>query len=415
MMRCNLLIVLLAGGLLVAGSGLTGQEKEIVPAAAIKPKTETTIGARDLTKLSPQQRHLYLSAKSGMEWLVRVNRTDGRFLPGFVPALRVPLEGDNYLHQAGATAALARAATFFGDERAAAVAKQALLTLLLETTADPKTQARSTAAPESFLNRLATAGALLVAIHELPNPAEDLLQNAEQLAHYVRLQQQTDGSFALAVEDSKAQAEIIQQCTGPALHGLMRSHVQRPADWKLDVTRKACAVYHAWWRQHKNLTMIPEHTAAYAEAYLATKEKGFADCVFEMNDWLCGLQHTNADPRRAHWLGGFPAWVDGKASTTAPDIYSAAAAESLAEACRVARVAGDAQRLQRYRTALESCLLFTTTLQYTEANTQHFAEAYRQNALAGGFHLSQQDGNLRIDYTQHALAALVQHLRYEAE
>jgi hypothetical protein len=414
-MRFNSLILMLAGVVFVAGSGLTGQEKEIVPAAAIKPKAESSPGSRDLTKLSPQERHLYLSAKSGMEWLLRVNRTDGRFLPGFIPALRVPLEGDNYLHQAGATAALARAASFFGDERGVAVAKQALLTLLLETTADPKTQARSTAAPESFLNRMATAGALLVAIHELPNPAEDLLQSADQLAHYVRLLQQTDGSFAVAADDPKAQAETIQQCTGPALHGLMRSHVQRPAAWKLQAVRKACAIYHAWWRQHKNLPMIPEHTAAYAEAYLATKEQGFADCVFEMNDWLCGLQYTNVDPRQAHWLGGFQPWTDGKASSTAPDIHSAAAAESLAEACRVARAAGDAQRLQRYRAALDSCLLFITTLQYTEANTQHFAEGYRQNALAGGFHRSHQDGDLRIDYTQHALAALVQHLRYEAE
>src|SRR5204862_7273745 len=164
-----------------------------------------------------------------MEWMMRVNRTDGRFLPGFIPALRVALEGDNYLQQAGATAALARAATFYQDERAAAVAKQAILTLLLETTVDPKTQARCTAAPEALLNRLATAGALLVAIHELPNPAQDLLQNAEQLAHYLRLQQQADGSFVPSVDDPKARAEIVQHGTGLALHGLMRSHARQPA------------------------------------------------------------------------------------------------------------------------------------------------------------------------------------------
>src|SRR6266496_1991079 len=307
------LLIAMAGSLLVAGSGLIGQEKQILPAVAIKPNPDSSAGSRDLTKLSPQQRHFYLSAKSGMEWLLRVNRTDGRFLPGFVPALRIPLEGDNYLHQAGATAALARAATFFQDERATAVAKQAILTLLLETTVDPKTQARFTAAPEAFLNRLATAGALLSAIHELPNPAQDLLQNAEQLAHYLRLQQRADGSFLPTADDPKVQAEIIQHCTGLALHGLMRSHACQPAPWKLDALRKARAVYHAWWRQNKNLPMIPEHTAAYAEAYLATKEQGFADCVFEMNDWLCGLQYTNVDPRRAHWAGGFQPWQGGKA------------------------------------------------------------------------------------------------------
>ena len=51
------------------------------------------------------------------------------------------------------------------------------------------------------------------------------------------------------------------------------------------------------------------------------------------------------------------------------------------------------------------------TLQYTEPNTQYFADWYRPR-LAGAFHASHQDGNLRIDYTQHAVCALVQYLEY---
>jgi hypothetical protein len=60
-------------------------------------------------------------------------------------------------------------------------------------------------------------------------------------------------------------------------------------------------------------------------------------------------------------------------------------------------------------------LLFVTTLQYTEANTQHFADAYRHAYLVGGFHHSHQDGNLRIDSAQHALAALVHYCKHVAE
>jgi vacuolar-type H+-ATPase subunit E/Vma4 len=48
-------------------------------------------------------------------------------------------------------------------------------------------------------------------------------------------------------------------------------------------------------------------------------------------------------------------------------------------------------------------------LQYTDANTQHFEEWYRPR-LVGGFHASTQDGNLRVDYTQHALSALATYL-----
>lgn len=53
-------------------------------------------------------------------------------------------------------------------------------------------------------------------------------------------------------------------------------------------------------------------------------------------------------------------------------------------------------------------LQFTTRLQYTEADSQ-FADWYRPR-LVGGFHASARDGVLRIDYSQHALSALVQYL-----
>ena len=77
----------------------------------------------------------------------------------------------------------------------------------------------------------------------------------------------------------------------------------------------------------------------------------------------------------------------------------------------MAAASGDLPRYRRYREALERCLQFLTTLQYTDANAQHFAEWYRP-MLVGGFHASGQDGTLRIDYTQHAVCALVQYLSY---
>jgi hypothetical protein len=107
-------------------------------------------------------------------------------------------------------------------------------------------------------------------------------------------------------------------------------------------------------------------------------------------------------------------WTDGKALATAPDISSASYAESLAEACRVARESADLPRHKRYSAALESSLQFVTTLQYTDASTQHFAPLYRQRVLVGGFHASHQDGDLRIDYAQHAVCAMIQYLEYVA-
>ena len=100
---------------------------------------------------------------------------------------------------------------------------------------------------------------------------------------------------------------------------------------------------------------------------------------------------------------------DDRATETPPTIVTACYAEGLTDACRTARQAVDLDRYRRYQGALQMGLQFVGRLQYTEGNTSHFAEWYRSR-LVGGFHASQQDGNLRIDATQFAVSGLLQFL-----
>jgi hypothetical protein len=344
-----------------------------------------------------------------------MHRLKGRFVYGYLPALATELEGDHYLRQAGAAFALARAARFTGEERYAARAAQALLALLDDTAPDANdAQVRYTALPPGLVNRLGAAGLLIAAINELPAPERDLLDKSEQLCNYLRRQARPDGSLRLNETDTADDLEGARLYPGAALYGLARSHKHRPAAWKLDLLRKAVAYYRPWWQAHKGPAFVPWQSAAYAEAYALTGEKAFADCVLEMNDWLLTLQYAQldgVDQRRVLWYGGFRGHADGRPVESAPDVGSAAYAEALAEACRVAGLLGDAERHRRYAEGLVRALQFLTTLQYTEPNTQYFADWYRPR-LAGAFHASHQDGNLRIDYTQHAVSALVLYLEY---
>ena len=370
--------------------------------------------ARDFSKATELQKDMLLSARRGAEWLFRMNNMKGRFVHGLEPALPdVVLEGDNYLRQAGAAFALARAARVLGDDRYTARSTQAILALLDETVLDPKGQVRCTAPPSSVVNRLAAAGLLVLAINELPDPQNDLLGESEQLCNYIRKQARPDGSVICTDPgpDGKPTDDeaAINESTGLALYGLMRSQAHRPAAWKTDLVRKAVAYYRPWWEAHRSMEFTPWHTAACWEAYQRTKEQPFADFVFEMNDWLCGLQYGQIDPQRQLWFGGFKAWSDGKAVEAPPTIGAAFYAEGLTDACRTARQAVDLDRYRRYGAALQLDLQFVERLQYTEAGTGHFSEWYRPR-LVGGFHASPQDGNLRIDYTQHAVSALVQFL-----
>jgi hypothetical protein len=359
---------------------------------------------------------MLFSARRGADWLFRVNGVKGRFVYGYLPALKAEMDGDSFPRQVEAALALARAARLTGEERYAVRATQALLALLDETVTDPgEAPARHTALPSIVVNRLGAAGLLVAAINELPAPQADLLEKSEQLCNFIRGQARPDGSLrcddsADAREDSP---EAVAAHPGLALYGLARSHKLRPAPWKLDVLRKAVAFYRPWWQEHKGVAFVPAQAAACAEAYTLTRDAAFAEFAGEMADWLCGLQYDQIDPRRMLWYGGFMGFRDGRRVETAPDAGSAACAAALADASRAARAAGDAARYQRCTDALERALQFLVTLQYTDAGTQHFADWYRPR-LVGAFHASHTDGNLRLDYTSQAVAAMLTYLEHVA-
>jgi hypothetical protein len=416
------LLLILAGGmtfsLIFGQEGSSTKQQNVAP--TITQSVADASGLSALTQGSPRRfskldafaKEMLVSCQRGGEWLWRINDTKGRFLHGLAPALNSGLDGDNYLRQAGAAFALARATRLLGEQRYAARATQAILTLLDDTVAEDK-ETLHTLLPSAILNRLGSAGLLVLAINELPSPQPDLLEKSEQLCNWIRRQARADGSLLCNdgndAKDANDDADSVNDYPGLALYAILRSQKQRPAQWKTELARKAVVYYRAWWKDHRSMAFVPWQTAAYAEAYVQIKEPAFAEFVYEMNDWLCGLQYDQLDPRRPLWNGGFMKWVDGKAIDAPPTIDSAMYAEALAEARRTARAGSDATRYQRYTDVLHRCLQFLVRLQYTDANTQHFEEWYRPR-LVGGFHASTQDGNLRVDYTQHALSALATYL-----
>src|SRR2546421_3093612 len=105
------------------------------------------------------------AGQRGADWLYRMNGVKGRFLHGYLPALKKEMEGDHYLRQAGAAYALARSARFFGEDRYAVRAAQAILALLEETTlSSTDARVRHTVFPSGAINRVRAAALLVLAI-----------------------------------------------------------------------------------------------------------------------------------------------------------------------------------------------------------------------------------------------------------
>ena len=376
---------------------------------------------RNLDALPELTKQMVMSTQIAMEWLHRYHQPNGLFLTGYLPAVNQPLEGDSLLYQAKAAFVLSRAAKFTGDDRYVVRANQAILTLMTGTSVDNVSPSIRRPAQQSVVcNRLATAAFLVMAIHELPDPAADLLAKAEELCAFLVQQQREDGSLQyvdgndnpLAIDPSG-----INYYPGPALFAIALSHRVRPGNAKIDVLRKAIPYYRKRFKEHPDPNLASWMTSACTEAFLGVKDNVFAEFAFEMTDWLSSLQYEQTpDPRKPLWRGGFKVVNNGKVESAAPNLDAALYIQAIADSCRMIRQmpTPDVERFEKYRSTAIRALQFLSTLQFNDGNTLHIAVNYRL-MLVGGFHPTHADGNLRVDQSAMAVSAFIQFLSSGAD
>ncbi len=400
---------------LVAAVGLAQQPTPLpqpLPTAASSTATEAPVSRFEpLAAFPAPTQHAVRGVASGANWLVRMNQAQGRFVHGYRPAVRQGMEGDNDLRQAFAALALARAAKFTGDDRSAAVASQAVLTLLAATRIDPADPA-SRVPTATGCNRVALAAVLALAIYDLPGADQRLLGEAERLCHYLRKRCQPDGSIPHADEADPAGAN---EYPGYALTALVANYLARPEPSKADAIAKGLAHYRAAFRAAPHPLLAATLIPAFADTYLQNNHADAGAAVFEMADWLCGAQYPAAFARNPTWAGGFRGVVNGQPAETEPTCDAAACLAALGWAYRVTARNADVARAARYRQAAQDAAQFVSGLQYTEANTRHFENTFRVNVLIGGFHLAPSDGDLRADATGRCVTGLMRYLASGAE
>ena len=207
----------------------------------------------------------------------------------------------------------------------------------------------------------------------------------------------------------------VNEYPGLALHAIIVGNRVQPAAWKTDASKKGIEFYRARFKSSPHPLLAATLSPACAEMYLQTKSNEAAAAVFEMNDWLCGLQIAASDTRTPQWAGGFRSIVDGQLADLPPGPEVGLYMQSLACAYEINRHVPDLAREARYKAALLDSIQFVCGLQYLEANTRHFENSFRANMLIGGFHLSPSDGNLRIDATATAVTGMLRFLLSGAE
>ena len=205
-------------------------------------------------------------------------------------------------------------------------------------------------------------------------------------------------------------ADSVNEYPGLALYAVLRSQKHRPAAWKTEMVRKAAAYYRAWWKDASQPGLRSGADSGLGRGLRADKGAGLRR-VRLRNERLAVRPAVRSDRpappalvRWVHELGGRQGGgcrADHRLGGVRRE--PGGGVPGGREPAPIWRVISATPR------AWSAVCSFYVRLQYTDANTQHFAEWYRPR-LVGGFHASTQDGNLRIDYTQHALSALVAYL-----
>jgi hypothetical protein len=352
--------------------------------------------------------------------MTRMNQSHGRFIYGFNPSLRQPLLNENDLYQARAALAMAQLAKFTGDEKQAAIAAQSILVLLAATKSDPANpNCRMPIQSSQVFNRVGFAANLAMAIYSLPGADVKLLTQAEQLCEFLHKQCRADGSvhYTDGLADNPVQADAAgeNEYPGLALQAIMMGNRIYPAEWKIDTAKKGMAYYRAALRSNQNPLLAATMTPSCAELYFQLNLPDAAATVFELNDLICNLQIAGNDPKVPQWAGGIRSMSNGQKTDLSSGPETGFYLQSLTMGRQIARLTPDLDRNTRYKAASQNVVQYLTELQYAEANTRHFENAFRANMLMGAFHLAPMDGNIRIDATATAITGLLRYLTLAAE
>ncbi len=353
------------------------------------------------------------SAREAAHWLTRMSKSDGRFMAGVDPSLGRELQGADFA-QACAALALARAAKFTGDEKAAAAASQACLTLLTLTkpdTTDPTMRVPSFAADRG--NKVGFAAVLATAIYDLPAPDAKLVAEADKLCKFLYTRLRSDGSVHYTEGEgspTKADPDGVNTYPGLCLQAVMASDRVNTEAWKRDALARGVKFYRDVFKAIPTPELCGTLLPAVCDYALRVKAKDANEFAFEMADWLCDRQYTASDARNLRWVGAFkPATGDE------PTARMCGGVEGLCAAVTLTTQVPDGTRYTRYRKAARDGMAFARSLQYGAASGAHFTPEFRAKYLDGGAHGSPTDGMLRCEHTAGLLCCQLRFLECGAE
>ena len=242
------------------------------------------------------------------------------------------------------------------------------------------------------VHSIAGTAFLLGAMLELEVPGYE--NDMKKMADAIISLQQPDGK--LLTDFAGNYRDVDQKYyPGETLLILMRYYNKTGYKPALDAVEKAYPFYQSFWNNKENQDgpFVPWQARAYQEAYSATKDKKYADFVFQLMDWML----KKYKPLGKDAVPGRQGALNTQFAGTG--VYS----EGLSAAVRLAREVGDKARYERYSKVLRGTMGYLLGLQFKDEDTYWVK---RPDKVRGALSMRPDNEELRIDSTYHAISAV---------
>lgn len=344
-------------------------------------------------------------ANAAGEYFVRITDARGQFVYVEDPVKGVMNNDYNMLRHAGTTWAMYELYEVNRDEALLAAADRALSFLMshMDPFGDGRRGKAMVLVSEDHSVKIGGNGLAILALtaHARATGSRIHLPLAERLGEWLTRVQDADGRFKVHIIDwptQKPRDFRSEYYDGEAAFGLVRLYMATNDRRWLDAAEKA--VHHLITVRDAGKSideLPPDHWLLYAlnDLHAARPDALCLEQARRLVERIEKGQHVSP-PAPAEWAGG---WYDPPRSTPA-----ACRSEGLAAAWQMFTRAGEHEFAASIRRTIEAAVAFQLRCQVTPEMAKDYVNAAR---VPGGFRGGPTDPEIRIDYVQHNVAALL--------
>ncbi len=349
------------------------------------------------------------SAMLGGNYLVSHMHEDGSFVYEYDPVKDEESDSYNILRHAGTTYALLELYEATNDARYLKSAENALTYLRASIVPCPVYR-DAFCVLEGNEIKLGGNGLALLALtkHMELTDSRDDLATAEGIARFITAIQANNGEFLFYKMDAKGVPDsdfVSEYYPGEAMFALARlSELTNETAWMTTAHNGADWIINVRDKNVATNGLPHDHWMLYAlnELYTDEQKPDYLEHTKRLVNAIVSSQHKGLTGEQKEWNGGY---YNPPRSTP-----TATRNEGLGAAYEIFMRSGDVAYAHITKDSMERGIEFTLRTQFT---SQKVREIGAPRETVGGFHEGLDDYDIRIDYVQHNISALLAFDRIE--